>query len=330
VQVLARPARARGGARLRRRRDAPPHAPSLPHDRHNKKTMLVVIVATLSTPIPTAVEIAPGVSMPYINLGGVHSHPSNYSAWLDIGGRGLDTALMYGDDIQVEVGDAAKLSKLSRSDVFITSKVPCCPAGFSSWCTWYESNYKDLDAYTNGKIDLRLIGIDQVDLMLLHWPCATMADTVRTYKTLERFALDGKARAIGISNFNASAIDALYQSGLRVRPSVNQCGFSVGNHNNSSHGRDFETLAKCREKGITYSAYSPLGGLSGIDILKDPRVVQIGKTHNKSSAQVALRWVTQQGVVAVTASTSTDHLQSDLDIFDFTLTDAEMAALTKI
>ena len=87
---------------------------------------------------------------------------------------------------------------------------------------------------------------------------------------------------------------------------------------------------KCKEKGNTYSAYSPLGGLSGVDVLSNPTVLSVAKTHNKSSAQVALRWVTQQGVVAVTASTNPAHLQGDMDIFDFTLSAQEMKELTAI
>jgi len=280
--------------------------------------------------IPTTREIAPGLFMPYINLGGVHSHPSNYSAWLELGAHGLDTALMYGDDVQLHVGDAIKASGLAREKLFVTSKVPCCPAALTGWCSWYASEYKDLDAYTRASIDARLMGVEYVDLMLLHWPCETMNETLTAYRALEEFALAGKAKAIGISNFNASAIDALYAAGLRVPPVVNQCGFSIGNHNSSGLGRDFATLAKCREKHITYSAYSPLGGLSGVDVLSNPTVIAVGRAHNKSSAQTAFRWVTQQGVVAVTASTSAKHLASDLDIFDFTLSEGEMHELTAI
>ena len=103
-------------------------------------TMLLNAFA-MATPIPTTVEIAPGVNMPYINLGGVHSHPSNYSAWLELGGVGLDSALMYGDDVQVQVGSAAKASGIERKKLFITSKVPCCPAPFTKWCTWMASEY---------------------------------------------------------------------------------------------------------------------------------------------------------------------------------------------
>ena len=196
----------------------------------------------------------------------------------------------------------------------------------------YDKEYKDLDAFTRGEIDLRLLGLPSVDLMLLHWPCATMNETITTYRALERFALAGKARAIGISNFNASLIDALYAApgGLRVKPAVNQCGFSVGGHSTPTFGRDFDTFNKCKEKGITFSAYSPLGGLSGVDVLNDPRVKAIGAAHNKSSAQVALRWLTQQQVLPVTASTKRSPLASDLDSLDFMLTDDEIAKLTKI
>ena len=305
--------------------------------------------------IPT-VTIAPGVEMPLINLGGVHSHPSNYSAWcepapsaqslphtptripspesdprLQLGGRGLDTAMMYGDDVQIEVGDAVAASGLPREELFLTSKVPCCPAeSFTSWCVWYDKEYKDLDAYTRSEIDARLLGVARVDLLLLHWPCATMEETVATYRSLERFALDGKASAIGISNFNASAIDALFAAGLTVPPAVNQVGFSIGGHSESRLGRDLDTLRKCREKGIAFSAYSPLGGLSGVDVLHHPRVLKVAAAHNRSAAQVALRWVTQQGVVAVSASSNPAHLASDLGSFSFNLTGAEMKALAEI
>ena len=125
-----------------------------------------------------------------------------------------------------------------RKQLFITSKVPCCPAAFTKWCAWYASEYSEIDAYTRAEIDGRLLGVDYVDLMLLHWPCERFEDTLKAYRALEDYKLAGKARAIGISNFNASAIDALYASNLRVSPSINQCGFSIGNHNHTALGRD--------------------------------------------------------------------------------------------
>merc|ERR1712039_771171 len=101
----------------------------------------------------------------------------------------------------------------------------------------------------------------------------------------------------------------------------------MGGHDKPIVGRDLDTLKRCQDLGITYSAYSPLGGLSGIDVLHDPDVEAIARKHNKSTAEVALRWVVQQGVVAVTASDKESHDKSDLDVFSFALTDEEMARL---
>lgn len=270
-----------------------------------------VAFATLfraSATSPTTIEIAPGVFMPLVNVGGGGTKflPSNYSLWLELGGRGLDTALTYGDDVQRDVGKAIKASGLPRDQLFVTTKVPC-PAQSSD----------------DAGHDLEMIGVDYVDLMLLHWPCRSgMKDTISVYKSLENLVASKKARAIGISNFNAAEVDALIEA-VSVKPAVNQNPFSIGNH-------DLEALKKCQDLNITYSAYSPLGGLSHVDVLHDPTVTAIANVHNKSTAQVALRWVVQQGVVAVTASTKATHLQSDMEIFDFVLTGEEMSRLTAV
>eukprot|EP00854_Cymbomonas_tetramitiformis_P014349 gene14349-16969_t len=276
---------------------------------------------------PNTKEIAPGVFMPFVNLGGVESRPSNYTLWLGEGGRGLDTALTYGAKVQQEVGKAMDQAMdwhggMPRSEIFLTTKIPCCPAGAGiPGCEGHNSSVvQDIQA------DFDQLGQPYVDLMLLHWPCEKLEDTVAAYKALESLVSSKKARAIGVSNFNSTMIDALMQQ-VSVKPAVNQCGFSIGGHNTSAYGMDYETLKRCRELGITYSAYSPLGGLSHIDVLSDPDVVQIAKKHNKSPAQVALRWVVQQEVVAVTASTQMKYDDQDLDIFNFQLTEDEMILL---
>lgn len=274
---------------------------------------------------PNVTEIAPGVFMPFINLGGVASRPSNYSLWLDLGGRGLDSALSYGVDVQNAVGVAIKNSGLSRHALFVTSKIPCCP---SPYCDIYFPGWNSTadEAIDN---DLKQIAVAQLDLILLHWPCPSVQDTVVAYRALEAALKAGKTRAIGISNFNASEIDELLQR-VDHKPSVNQCGFSIGNHNNSTLGRDFDTLHHCQRLGITYSAYSPLGGLSGVDVLNNPIVKEVASSHNKSTAQIALRWVVQQEVVAVTASDKEGFDREDLGIFDFSLSQEEMKRLADI
>ena len=226
--------------------------------------------------------------------------------------------------MQEAVAAAIKSSGVARKELFITTKVPCCPQGEVSHCANHTTTVaQDVMA------DLEQLGLPYVDLMLLHWTCDTFAQTVDAYKALQPIVAAGKARAIGISNFNATMIDALLAApGVTVKPAINQCGFSIGGHSTPALGRDLATLKKCEATGITYSAYSPLGGLSHIDVMKDADVVRIAAAHKVSAAQVALRWVVQQGVVAVTASEKKEYDVEDLDVFGFELSEAEMALLS--
>ena len=131
----------------------------------------------------------------------------------------------------------------------------------------------------------------------------------------------GTARAIGVSNFNTSELQNILQH-ANVKPAVNQCQMSIGKH-------DDETIAFCQAHNITYSAWSPLGGLSGIDVLGDEDVKHIAKNHNVSPAQVALRWVAQKKCTLVTAGSKKSYLEEDLDIFSFVLSQDEMEVLSR-
>jgi len=286
--------------------------------------------------------------MPLINLGGISAsysngtYASNHTLWLELGGRGIDTALMYGDDAQEEVGAAVKWGLergIPRKDIFLATKIPCCPqkvnATFSTWCA---QNPNTWNATANIEHDFETLGVDYVDLMLLHWPCQTMEQTVATYKALQPLVSNGKAKAIGVSNFNATFLEAfLAQDGINdVPPAINQCGYSIHGHGGNDAGavtplgRDTATRDMCRKHGVAYSAYSPLGGLSHIDLFHNPTVLAVAAAHNTSAAQVALRWVVQQGVPAVTASMVAAYDKSDLSIFDFVLTDSEMGKLATV
>ena len=122
-------------------------------------------------------------------------------------------------------------------------------------------------------------------------------------------------------------------SQVQVKPAVNQCGFSIMGHFGPAWGRNDATVAMCKRHNITYEAYSPLGGwaLGGTGrVLKDPTVVAVGKAHNNSSAQVALKWVVQQGIVAVTGSNSRAYDDADLNIWDFELSEHEMQQLSEL
>lgn len=270
------------------------------------------------------IEIAPGVIMPTVNLGGIHGSPGNHTLWIELGGRGLDTAEMYGDDIQAEVAAAVVASSVSREELFVTSKIPCCPSDINPY--FCEDGVKG-DPLADIERTYRVLDVDYIDLLLLHMPCNDPDDTVAAYRAMEDLVAQGRARSIGISNFNESAIDTLLTAGVDIKPAVNQCAFSVGNHNSSPQGSDMATFKRCQEEGIVFSAYSPLGGLSHVDVLHDPVVEEIASAHNVSTAQVSLRWLLQQHIPLVTATDKENHMQSNLDVFGFVLSEDEMQRL---
>jgi len=278
------------------------------------------------------VEIAPGVLMPLLNFG----DQKNHTAAIALGARGVDTANVYGDAQQREVGEAVRTALragVPRSDLFVTSKVECCPAGdFMGKLPGAAVCLVRKDPAKNIQHNFDVLGLDYVDLMLLHWPCDDPDDSVATYKALEPLVASGKARAIGISNFNGSALEALLPR-ISVKPAVNQAGYSIAGHSEDLWGRDDATRLASAKYNITFSAYSPLGGfaMGGTGhVLNDPTVNAIAAAHNSTAAAVALRWVTQQGVVAVTSSDNPDHIAGDLASFELELSDAEMARLARV
>ena len=180
--------------------------------------------------------------------------------------------------------------------------------------------------------DFAVLGLDYVDLLLLHWPCDDFEDSVTAYKAMEPYVKSGKVRAIGISNFNASAITALLPR-VSIKPAMNQCAFSIAGHSDDLWGRDDATREACKANNMAYAAYSPLGGWAKHGtghVLNDPTVKAVAAAHNVSAAQVALRWVTQQGVVAVTSSDNPAHVMGDVASFEFELTEEEVEKLAKV
>jgi 2,5-diketo-D-gluconate reductase A len=277
----------------------------------------------------TTVELNTGACMPMINLGGYnHSRPSNRTLWLEVGGRAFDTCSYISPDEQKAVGDAVAASSIPRSDIFITTKVPCCPNplwGCEPIYPWAGMNASEA-VRKAASWSMELLGMTYVDLILLGTPCDTMEDTVAAYRALEELSASGKTRAIGISNFNKPLINALMKE-VTVVPAVNQCEYFVGHHSERKVlGNDPETLKQCQDLGITFSGYSVFGWPDPV-VLHDPDVKAVAAAHNKSAAEIALRWVVQQGVVAVTSSNKESHDKSDLGVFNFSLTQDEMARL---
>ena len=156
-------------------------------------------------PAPT-VKIAPNVYMPKVNLG-----LCNHDIWLKNGGRGVDTAFVYGDKAQKETGESIRNSNIPRSELFVTTKVPCCPskkwlkfAGGVGGCAILGHNTSEHIQH-----DMATLGLKYVDLMLLHWPCDTFEETLNAYSVMEEMVAKGTARAVGVSNFNSSMIEIM-------------------------------------------------------------------------------------------------------------------------
>ena len=284
-------------------------------------------LAALTTIGPTK-EIAPGVTMPRLSLGhpddGSHTTANGTKAalllWLSpqVGGVGIDTAYKYMN--QQAVGAAIRESGRSRSSVFVTTKVP--------------GSIGRAEALQNLQLDLSQLGLAQIDLALIHGPCSNMThggcthasdEQIRqTWLGLEDARDAGLARAIGVSNFAISDLNALLSLN-RSKPAVNQCHMSVADHDDAT--REF-----CQSQGIAYEAYSPLGrnGTRTPLNFSDPRIVHIAQAHNKSSYQVCLRWIVQLDCLLTFSSTKLSHDLADEDIFDFELTAAEMDTLAAI
>lgn len=267
--------------------------------------------------------------MPVVSMGGAPGFaqsPSNFTLFFQLGGRSLDVSRTAGDAVQKAIGSAMKSSGLPRSEIFLTAHIPCCPAFFAKFICDNNQSHKPEDDIA---ADFKLLEVDYVDLMVLHWKCDEFEDTVTHYKALEAMLERNQTRAIGVSNFDTGSLDKLLDR-VRIKPAVNQIQLSIGNHNGTMPGGDLETLHRCSELGITAEAYSALGGITGIDVLHDPDVVAVARAHNKSTAQVALRWITQQGGTFITATEKASHIKDDMDIFDFDLSDAEVARLTSV
>jgi 2,5-diketo-D-gluconate reductase A len=225
---------------------------------------------------------------------------------LDIGYRHIDTAEMYGNEEGVAAGIAE--SGVDRAEVFITSKL--------------NNGYHRPDGARRAfDATLKALRSDYVDLFLIHWPLPTLydGDFVSTWKVLEQFAQDGRARSIGVSNFQPAHLDRLAKES-DTTPAVNQIEVHpyFGNEDVRPYGS---------EHGIATEAWSPIAQGK---VLGDEVITRIAAAHNKTPAQVVLRWHIQRGDIMFPKSVSPERVKSNFEIFDFSLDGDEMTAITDL
>ena len=229
------------------------------------------------------------------------------SVALDAGYRHIDTAQMYQNE--KEVGEAVAKSGLPRGEIFLTTKLG-------------NGNHRPDDARRSFDASLDALGTDYVDLFLIHWPLPTRygGDFVSTWRTLEEFYRDGRARSIGVSNFQPNHIRRLYQE-CEIPPAVNQ--IEVHPYLTQNTVREF-----CAQHQIAVEAWSPLA--RGGDLLRDPAIVPIAERAGKTPAQVVLRWHIERGDIVFPKSVTPDRVRENIGIFDFGLSSADHEVISSL
>jgi diketogulonate reductase-like aldo/keto reductase len=222
---------------------------------------------------------------------------------LKLGYRHIDTAAAYGNE--EEVGEGLRASGIRREEVHVTTKV------------WLDK-LRAADFQRSAEASRKRLGVDQIDLLLIHWPNPSVP-LEETIGALNKAKRDGLTRHIGVSNFTAELVEEAVK--VSQAPLVtNQIEFHV-------YLDQSKVIAACRRHGISITAYSPIARGKGEG---DKVLEKIAAAHGKTWAQVCLRWLVQQRIIAIPRTSKRERLKENLDIFDFALTDEEMAAISAL
>ncbi|MDX2067567.1 MAG: aldo/keto reductase [Haliscomenobacter sp.] len=248
-------------------------------------------------------ELNNGVPMPLLGLGvyDMYNQEAENAILqaLEIGYRLIDTASMYNNE--VEVGNAIRHSGLPREAIFLTTKVNDSDHGYDQALRAFEASQQKLNC-------------EYIDLYLIHWPIKNKRQD--TWRALERLYQEGLVRAIGVANYLEPFLDELLPSAAVV-PTVNQVEFSPYLFLEG-------LLQRCQHEKIVLQAYTPL--VRG-ERFNDPKLLSMAKKYDKTPAQIILRWALQLGVSTIPKSANPKRLQENFDLFDFSITDTDMAYL---
>ncbi|MBO7458987.1 MAG: aldo/keto reductase [Paludibacteraceae bacterium] len=253
------------------------------------------------------IKLNNGVEMPLLGYGVFQVPPQNAERCvreaLEVGYRLIDTAQAYGNE--EGVGTAISKSGIAREDIFVVTKVWITNAGEEKAARSIEKSLSKLQT-------------DYIDLLLIH---QAYGDVFGSWRAMERAYQSGKVRAIGVSNFQACRFYD-FASVVDVKPAVNQLQCCVLSQQRT-------ILPEMARYDTKMMAWGPLGQGSD-DLLKSPVLAEIGRQYGKSPAQVALRWLTQRGIVAIPKSMHKERMAANFDIFDFSLSEKDMQAIAPL
>ena len=254
------------------------------------------------------IQLSNGVQMPILGYGVFLVPPQEaercVSDALQSGYRLIDTAQAYANE--EGVGETIKKSGIQREDIFLVTKV------------WVSNNGEEKAAKSIDE-SLRKLQTDYIDLLLIH---QAYGDVFGTWRAMEAAYKAGKVRAIGVSNFQAARFFD-FAHYVDIKPMVNQLQCNVLAQQN-------DIIPELDAFGTKMMAWGPLGGQGAEGIIKSPVLAEIGAQYGKSAAQVALRWLTQRGIVAIPKSSHKERMAANFDIFDFTLTDKDMQTIATL
>lgn len=254
------------------------------------------------------VTLNDGHTMPRLGLGVYRAHDgaeveNAVSAALRTGYRLIDTASLYQNE--AGVGRAIKASGIDRSDIFVTTKL-------------WNSDQGAKNVRPAFLESLKRLGLEYIDLYLIHWPMPAVGLYVETWKEFEKLQAEGLVRSIGVSNFTVETLDELKKQSTVV-PAVNQ--IELHPYLPQRHLRDYAAT-----NGIQIESWRPIGGGQS-SLLDEPLLKSLGERYGKSPAQIVLRWHLQHDLVVIPKSTHEERIRQNFDVFDFELSSEDMRAI---